>query len=172
MTFPVSPPPSPLPALSIFCFLHRPNLCHSHCPNPLCPVTLFIPFPPLLATPFTLLQVSLTETNLLTVRGLLQVDFQKKEGELFEPHSLPPWFTWDTKLGSLTLHLECPQVFAAEGYPKTLGLQVLVGCMAPTAASNCSKNAPVNCAVSYPSLAWQECIRTVPVIAVWSLLTK
>lgn len=56
---------------------------------------------------------------------LLQVDFQKKEAELFAPHSLPPWFTWDTKLGSLTLHLEAPQVFAAEVYPKDMALQVL-----------------------------------------------
>lgn len=82
--------------------------------------------------------VSITKSG-LTVLGLLQVDFQKKEGELFEPHSLPPWFTWDTKLGSLTLHLECPQVFAAEGYPKTLGLQVLVFCicMAQTATRLC-----------------------------------
>lgn len=54
----------------------------------------------------------------------MQVDFQQKEAELFAPHSVPPWFTWDTKLGSLTLHVETPQAFAAEVYAHTLGLQV------------------------------------------------
>lgn len=55
---------------------------------------------------------------------VLQVDFQQKEAELFAPHSILPWFTWDTKLGSLTLHLDSKQTFAAEVYAYSMGLQV------------------------------------------------
>ena len=54
----------------------------------------------------------------------MQVDFQQKEAELFAPHSILPWFQWDTKLGSLTLHLDYPQAFSAEVYAYTMGLQV------------------------------------------------
>lgn len=53
-----------------------------------------------------------------------KVDFGQKEAELFAPESVPPWFTWDTKLGSLTLHFETPQVFAAEVYAHSMGLEV------------------------------------------------
>ena len=53
-----------------------------------------------------------------------KVDFKQKEAELFAPESVPPWFTWDTKLGSLTLHFETPQVFAAEVYTYSMGLEV------------------------------------------------
>ena len=56
----------------------------------------------------------------------VQVDFQQKEAELFAPHSILPWFQWDTKLGSLTIHLDFPQAFAAEVYAYTMGLQVRV----------------------------------------------
>lgn len=52
-----------------------------------------------------------------------KVDFQLKEAELFAPHSILPWFHWDTKLGSLTIHLDYPQTFAAEVYAYTIGLQ-------------------------------------------------
>ncbi|KAL3133704.1 hypothetical protein ABBQ32_008201 [Trebouxia sp. C0010 RCD-2024] len=52
-----------------------------------------------------------------------KVDFGQKEAELFAPESVPPWFTWDTKLGSLTLHFETPQVFAAEVYAHSMGLE-------------------------------------------------
>ena len=55
---------------------------------------------------------------------MLQVDFQQKEAELFQPLSLPAWFTWDTKMGSLTIHMDYPQVFAAEEYATIMGLQV------------------------------------------------
>lgn len=59
-----------------------------------------------------------------------KVDFQQKEAELFAPESVPPWFTWDTKLGSLTLHFETPQVFAAEVYAHSMGLEVPSPCLA------------------------------------------
>ena len=51
------------------------------------------------------------------------MDFQAKEGELFQPQSAPAWFTWDTKLGSLTLHLDHPIVFAAEVYAQAMGVE-------------------------------------------------
>ena len=60
------------------------------------------------------------------VHMLLQVDFQQKEAELFAPQSVPAWFSWDTKLGSLTLHFDSPQVFAAEVYARALGIQVVL----------------------------------------------
>ncbi|DBA75032.1 TPA: hypothetical protein ACH3X1_010369 [Trebouxia sp. C0004] len=52
-----------------------------------------------------------------------QINFQQKEAELFAPQSILPWFAWDTKLGSLTLHLDSTQTFAAEVYAYTMGLQ-------------------------------------------------
>ena len=91
-------------------------------PCPALPSTVSQFLPPSLP-PLTNVDSSGIQSCLQCVR-LLQVDFQKKEAELFAPHSLPPWFTWDTKLGSLTLHFEAPQVFAAEVYPKDMGLQV------------------------------------------------
>ena len=69
------------------------------------------------------------------------MDFQQKEAELFAPHSVPAWFTWDTKLGNLTLHFETPQVFAAEVYAHTMGLQVT-----PLPDITCKAHASGDCA--------------------------
>ncbi|KAI3757243.1 hypothetical protein L6452_04777 [Arctium lappa] len=45
-----------------------------------------------------------------------QVPFEKKKEELFEMVSIPAWFTVDTRLGSLSVHLDTPQCFSAEMY--------------------------------------------------------
>ena len=70
------------------------------------------------------------EKSLQSLSAVLQIDFQPKEAELFAPQSILPWFAWDTKLGSLTLHLDSTQTFAAEVYAYTMGLQVLT-CACP-----------------------------------------
>ncbi len=44
------------------------------------------------------------------------VDFDTKEKELFKPMAVPAWFACDTKLGTLTVHLEPPSCFGAEAY--------------------------------------------------------
>ena len=72
----------------------------------------------------------LSMAPLQSLSAVVQVDFQQKEAELFAPQSILPWFAWDTKLGSLTLHLDSTQTFAAEVYAYTMGLQVLIcSCM-------------------------------------------
>lgn len=71
------------------------------------------------------------ERALQCLSAVVQVDFQQKEAELFAPQSILPWFAWDTKLGSLSLHLDSTQTFAAEVYAYTMGLQVpICSCMA------------------------------------------
>ncbi|KAI3745774.1 hypothetical protein L6452_08181 [Arctium lappa] len=50
-----------------------------------------------------------------------QVPFEKKE-ELFEMVSIPAWFTADTRLGSLSIHLDTPQCFSAEMYSADLNI--------------------------------------------------
>ncbi|GLC66648.1 hypothetical protein PLESTF_000456600 [Pleodorina starrii] len=45
-----------------------------------------------------------------------KVDFASKARELWEPRSVPSWFTADTRLGCLTVSLEPPSAFAAEEY--------------------------------------------------------
>ncbi|GBG91115.1 hypothetical protein CBR_g51918 [Chara braunii] len=44
------------------------------------------------------------------------VSLEEKEKELFEKVSVPSWFTMDTRLGSISVHLDVPQCFAAEMY--------------------------------------------------------
>ncbi|KAI7730838.1 hypothetical protein M8C21_026173 [Ambrosia artemisiifolia] len=51
-----------------------------------------------------------------------QVSFEKKKEELFEMVSIPSWFTADTRLGSLSIHLDTPQCFSAEMYSADLGI--------------------------------------------------
>ncbi|KAL8136334.1 hypothetical protein V2J09_002335, partial [Rumex salicifolius] len=51
-----------------------------------------------------------------------KVSFDEKKEELFEMVSIPPWFTVDTRLGSLSIHLETPQCFSAEMYSADLGI--------------------------------------------------
>lgn len=45
-----------------------------------------------------------------------KVSFEEKEKELFEMVSIPSWFSIDTRLGSISVHLETPQCFSAEMY--------------------------------------------------------
>jgi WD repeat-containing protein 48 len=51
---------------------------------------------------------------------LVQVSFEDKEKELFEMVSVPAWFTMDTRLGSISVHLDTPQCFSAEMYAADL----------------------------------------------------
>ncbi|XP_060182610.1 uncharacterized protein LOC132612343 [Lycium barbarum] len=51
-----------------------------------------------------------------------EVSFDKKKEELFEMVSIPAWFTVDTKLGSLAVHLDTPQCFSAEMYSTDLNI--------------------------------------------------
>eukprot|EP00899_Mesostigma_viride_P015041 jgi/Mesvir1/23538/Mv18239-RA.1 len=48
--------------------------------------------------------------------------FKDVERELSEQVSVPSWFTADTSLGTLSLHLEFPQCFAAEVYAQDVGI--------------------------------------------------
>eukprot|EP00249_Psilotum_nudum_P019787 c27414_g1_i2 orf=519-2798(-) len=45
-----------------------------------------------------------------------KISFEEKEKELFEMVSVPAWFTMDTRLGSISVHLDTPQCFSAEMY--------------------------------------------------------
>lgn len=51
-----------------------------------------------------------------------EVSFEKKKEELFEMVSIPAWFTVDTRLGSLSIHLDTPQCFSAEMYSADLNI--------------------------------------------------
>lgn len=45
-----------------------------------------------------------------------EVSFEDKEKDLFEMVSVPTWFTMDTRLGCISVHLDMPQCFSAEMY--------------------------------------------------------
>ncbi|KAG8472808.1 hypothetical protein CXB51_034689 [Gossypium anomalum] len=51
-----------------------------------------------------------------------QVSFDEKKEQLFEMVSIPAWFTVDTRLGSLSVHLDTPQCFSAEMYSADLNI--------------------------------------------------
>ncbi|TQD92084.1 hypothetical protein C1H46_022316 [Malus baccata] len=51
-----------------------------------------------------------------------KVKFEEKKEELFEMVSIPAWFTVDTRLGSLSVHLDTPQCFSAEMYSADLNI--------------------------------------------------
>ncbi|KAF7805173.1 WD repeat-containing protein 48 [Senna tora] len=51
-----------------------------------------------------------------------KVSFEEKKQELFEMVSIPAWFTVDTRLGSLSVHLDTPQCFSAEMYSADLNI--------------------------------------------------
>ncbi|KAK9050527.1 hypothetical protein SSX86_017815 [Deinandra increscens subsp. villosa] len=51
-----------------------------------------------------------------------QVSYEKKKEELFEMISIPAWFTVDSRLGNLSVHLDTPQCFSAEMYAQDLHL--------------------------------------------------
>ncbi|KAL0919300.1 hypothetical protein M5K25_011386 [Dendrobium thyrsiflorum] len=51
-----------------------------------------------------------------------KISFEDKKKELFEMVSIPAWFTMDTRLGSLSIHLDTPQCFSAEMYAADLNI--------------------------------------------------
>ncbi|XP_078444046.1 transducin/WD40 repeat-like superfamily protein [Wolffia australiana] len=51
-----------------------------------------------------------------------EVSFDEKKEELFEMVSIPAWFTVDTRLGNLSVHLDTPQCFSAEMYAVDLNI--------------------------------------------------
>uniref|UniRef100_F6HTW0 Uncharacterized protein n=1 Tax=Vitis vinifera TaxID=29760 RepID=F6HTW0_VITVI len=61
-------------------------------------------------------------TRGIVVEDYGQVSFEEKKEELFEMVSIPAWFTVDTRLGSLSVHLDTPQCFSAEMYSADLNI--------------------------------------------------
>ncbi|XP_028062666.1 WD repeat-containing protein 48-like [Camellia sinensis] len=61
-------------------------------------------------------------TKGIVVEDYGEVSFEEKKEELFEMHSCPAWFTVDTRLGSLSVHLDTPQCFSAEMYSADLNI--------------------------------------------------
>ncbi|KAF1893969.1 hypothetical protein Lal_00003884 [Lupinus albus] len=51
-----------------------------------------------------------------------KVSFEEKKEELFEMVSIGTWFSVDTRLGSLSVHLDTPQCFYAEMYSAELNI--------------------------------------------------
>ncbi|CAI0384395.1 unnamed protein product [Linum tenue] len=51
-----------------------------------------------------------------------KVPFDEKKEQLFEMVSIPSWFTVDTRLGCLSVHLDTPQCFSAEMYSADLSI--------------------------------------------------
>lgn len=61
-------------------------------------------------------------TRGLVIEDYGTVSFEEKKTELFEMMSIPAWFTMDTRLGSLSVHLDTPQCFSAEMYADDLNI--------------------------------------------------
>ncbi|KAM7511778.1 hypothetical protein LguiB_010653 [Lonicera macranthoides] len=61
-------------------------------------------------------------TRGIVVEDYGEVPFDKKKEDLFEMVSIPAWFTIDTRLGSLSVHLDTPQCFSAEMYSADLNI--------------------------------------------------
>ncbi|KAK4416211.1 Patatin-like protein 1 [Sesamum alatum] len=61
-------------------------------------------------------------TRGVVIENCGMISFEKKKEELFEMVSVPAWFTVDTRLGSLSVHLDTPQCFSAEMYSADLGI--------------------------------------------------
>ncbi|OVA04363.1 WD40 repeat [Macleaya cordata] len=61
-------------------------------------------------------------TRGIVVEDYGKVSFEEKKEELFEMVSIPGWFTTDTRLGNLSIHLETPQCFTAEMYSADLNI--------------------------------------------------
>ncbi|XP_044482819.1 WD repeat-containing protein 48-like isoform X1 [Mangifera indica] len=59
-------------------------------------------------------------TRGIVVEDYGKVSFEEKKEQLFEMVSIPAWFTVDTRLGSLSIHLDTPQCFSAEMYSADL----------------------------------------------------
>ncbi|XP_052193409.1 uncharacterized protein LOC127801914 [Diospyros lotus] len=61
-------------------------------------------------------------TRGVVIKDYGEVSFEEKKEELFEMVSIPAWFTVDTRLGSLSVHLDTPQCFSAEMYSADLNI--------------------------------------------------
>lgn len=61
-------------------------------------------------------------TRGIVIEDYGEVSFEEKKEELFEMVSFPAWFTTDTRLGSLSIHLDTPQCFSAEMYSVDLNV--------------------------------------------------
>ncbi|KAI5676493.1 hypothetical protein M9H77_07443 [Catharanthus roseus] len=61
-------------------------------------------------------------TRGIVVENYGEVSFDQKKEELFEMVSIPAWFTVDTRLGNLSVHLDTPQCFSAEMYSADLNI--------------------------------------------------
>ncbi|XP_065853671.1 uncharacterized protein [Euphorbia lathyris] len=61
-------------------------------------------------------------TRGVVVEDYGKVSFEEKKEQLFEMVSIPAWFTVDTRLGSLSVHLDTPQCFYAEMYSADLNI--------------------------------------------------
>ncbi|KAI3516967.1 hypothetical protein L1887_16159 [Cichorium endivia] len=61
-------------------------------------------------------------TRGVVIENYGQVSFEKKKEELFEMVSIPAWFTVDSRLGNLSVHLDTPQCFSAEMYSVDLNI--------------------------------------------------
>ncbi|XP_057962475.1 uncharacterized protein LOC131154029 [Malania oleifera] len=61
-------------------------------------------------------------TRGVVVEDYGKVSFEEKKEELFEMVSIPAWFTVDTRLGNLSVHLDTPQCFSAEMYSADLNI--------------------------------------------------
>ncbi|KAL5566956.1 hypothetical protein UlMin_030120 [Ulmus minor] len=61
-------------------------------------------------------------TRGIVIEDYGKVSFDEKKEELFEMVSIPAWFTVDTRLGSLSVHLDTPQCFSAEMYSADLNI--------------------------------------------------
>ncbi|KAJ9180155.1 hypothetical protein P3X46_008434 [Hevea brasiliensis] len=61
-------------------------------------------------------------TRGVVVQDFGKVSFEEKKEQLFEMVSIPGWFTVDTRLGSLSVHLDTPQCFSAEMYSADLNI--------------------------------------------------
>ncbi|KAL7183299.1 hypothetical protein ACSBR1_041892 [Camellia fascicularis] len=53
---------------------------------------------------------------------MVGVSFEEKNEELFAMVNIPVWFAVDTRLGSLFVHLDTPQLFSAEMYSADLNI--------------------------------------------------
>nr|GEX82683.1 WD repeat-containing protein 48-like [Tanacetum cinerariifolium] len=61
-------------------------------------------------------------TRGVVIQNYGPVSFEKKKEELFEMVSIPAWFSVDSKLGNLSVHLDTPQCFSAEMYSADLNI--------------------------------------------------
>ncbi|XP_022742282.1 WD repeat-containing protein 48-like isoform X1 [Durio zibethinus] len=61
-------------------------------------------------------------TRAIVIKDYGQVSFDEKKEQLFEMVSIPAWFTVDTRLGSLSVHLDTPQCFSVEMYSADLSI--------------------------------------------------